>query len=59
MRAIDSSATLDQTRCRDAGLESDGFDAMRISDKIKETLTLENVVPVGLVEYLETRVTSH
>ena len=40
-------------------LGSDVFDAMRISDKIKEALTLEKVVPVDFVEYLETRAKSH
>ncbi len=40
-------------------LGSDVFDAMRISDKIKEALTLEKVVPADFVEYLETRAKSH
>lgn len=37
----------------------DVFDAMGISDKIKEALTLEKVAPADFVEYLETRAESH
>lgn len=39
--------------------ESDVFDAMRISDKIKRAPTLEKVAPVDFVEYPETQGMSH